>query len=595
MMNGRRNTLFRITLILLAGMWGCGGDKTGSHMGGQHMPDAAGDVEVASDVGTGADAGATDADEQSSAFIGSSKVQAKGLATSQVCADCHSNDSSSTAMRDQAGEAIAPFDLWQSSMKANSARDPFFRAVLSAEVYRNPQLAGAIEGTCLRCHAPMAAVAAKRDGESVRFADIQTADTRGALGIDGASCVACHAMTDQGFGTDASYDGGYVLNADGELYGPHADPFTRPMQMHTSFTPVRGDHMLKSEQCATCHTLFTETVVDGQVTDNRFPEQTPYLEWRNSRFSQGDQARSCQNCHMPTRDANSQPIETRIARRPGGGDFPPVSPRQPFGQHLFIGGNFVVPGILRDERQLLRPQAPDQAFDATVGFARAQLTQHTATVAVRQVSASASGVSFEVNVHNRTGHKFPTAYPSRRAWLHVRVLGSDGSVLFESGGWNDVGQIVSGGQPLASEAPFGPTEPHRDRVTNSAQVVIYQSVMQTSGGDATVALLHAERYAKDNRLLPEGWRDDHPDAAQTRPVGVDDADFVAGGDTVHFDVPLSAPASSVEAELVYQPLGARWLAELFEVPTPEVQRFRQMFERAERTPAVVASDQQDVP
>ncbi len=583
------NTLFHFGLVVLAGMWGCGGDRTGAQMGGHGMAD------VSNDVSAGVDAGATPTDAQGSVFIGSTRVQANGLATSQVCADCHSNDNSSAAMRDSAGRAIAPFDLWQSSMKANSARDPFFRAVLSAEVYRNPQLAGAIEGTCLRCHAPMAAVAAKRDGESVRFADIQTTDTRGSLGIDGASCVACHAMTDQGFGTEASYGGGYVLNADGELYGPHANPFTRPMQMRTAFTPKRGDHMLESEQCATCHTLFTETVVDGQVTDNRFPEQTPYLEWRNSRYSQGDRAQSCQNCHMPARDADAHPIETRIARRPGGGDFPPVSPRQPFGRHLFVGGNFVVPGILRDERDLLRPQAPAQAFDATIGFARAQLAKHTATTAVRQVFTTSSGVRFDVNVHNRTGHKFPTAYPSRRAWLHVRVLGGDGAVLFESGAWNDAGQIIDGGHALASEAPFGPIEPHRDQVTNSAQVVIYQSVMQAAGGEETVALVHAERYAKDNRLLPEGWRGDHPDAAHTRPVGVDDADFVAGEDTVHFDVPLGAPAASIEVELVYQPLGARWLAELFEVPTPEVQRFRQMFERAERTPALVARDQQNVP
>ena len=38
----------------------------------------------------------------------------------------------------------------------------------------------------------------------------------------------------------------------------------------------------------------------------------------------------------------------------------------------------------------------------------------------------------DVDVLNKSGHKLPTGFPSRRVWLHLRVLhGSD--VIFESG------------------------------------------------------------------------------------------------------------------------------------------------------------------
>ena len=45
---------------------------------------------------------------------------------------------------------------------------------------------------------------------------------------------------------------------------------------------------------------------------------------------------------------------------------------------------------------------------------------------------------------------------------------------------------------------------------------------------------------------------------------------------------------TVEAALLYQPLSARWAAELLEVETPEIQRFARMYRAADRTPEVLA-------
>ena len=38
-------------------------------------------------------------------------------------------------------------------------------------------------------------------------------------------------------------------------------------------------------------------------------------------------------------------------------------------------------------------------------------------------------LSVDVGVRNLSGHKFPTGYPSRRAWLHVVVPTTGGRVI----------------------------------------------------------------------------------------------------------------------------------------------------------------------
>jgi hypothetical protein len=527
---------------------------------------------------------AVEATTPPSEYIEPRAAQVDNLATSQECVDCHGNDASSSAMTDDAGREIGFFDLWQGSMKANSARDPFFRAVVSAEVYRNPEHGEFIETTCLRCHSPMGNVAAERTGQTMDFTALQEEDEIGQLAIDGVSCVACHAMTDENFGTDESFNGGWTLTQTSELFGPQPAPFERPMEMRTGFVPTQSDHMQESEQCATCHTLFTETILDdGSVTEGKFPEQTPYLEWLNSSFSEGPDAQSCQDCHVPTTDQDGSLITSKIARRPDGGDFPPVEERSPYGRHLFVGGNTVVPAILRDERETTKPLATDAAFDATIDATMRQLQTQTAEVSLQNVELADGTARFDVRVENLTGHKFPTAYPSRRAWLHVRVLDARGEVLWESGAWDEDGDIEALVGLGAEEF-----EAHHEVVDTSEQVQIYQSVLEKPDGDATVALLHAAGYAKDNRILPSGYSTDHPEAATTAPRGIaEDSDFAAGSDVTTYRASFSGTPATVEVELAYQALGNRWLRDLFTVPTGDVQRFREMWERADTRPVIV--------
>jgi len=541
-------------------------------------------------------AASTSADDPARPPLAPTRAVREGrFATSPVCATCHSNSAGSDAMTDAAGRDIAPYDLWSASMMANSARDPLWRAVVSAEVDATPSRRAEIEAKCLRCHAPMAATEARLNGDPTLTARILLGDdARSQLALDGVSCALCHQIQPGDLGRDASFSGHFEVHDGRRIFGPHAEPFAMPMRNVSGFTPAEGAHIRSSALCATCHTLVTNALhADGTPVGARLVEQAPYLEWRNSAFSDevatpGPLAASCQSCHVPTTDVDGGPISTRIARNPRGGDFPPIRPRAPFGRHVFVGGNTLVPEILRREAATLHPGASTAALEVIAIVAREQLERRTARVSIVGATRTAERVLLSVRVENLTGHKLPTAHPIRRAWLRVVVKDAAGRVVFASGAHDAAGRITGeGGAPLPSEAAGGPTEPHRARISSPDEVQVYESVMADAAGAPTFTLLRGVRYRKDNRVLPLGWDPSHADAAATAPQGVTgDADFAGGGDVVAFEVPAPEAAGpyDVEATLLYQTLGARWAAELFTHATPEVASFRRSYEAVDRAP-----------
>lgn len=546
------------------------------------------------------------------AALASPPVQARTtavVATAPVCADCHSNTSAAGAMRDNANRPIAPFDLWRGSMMANAARDPLWRATVSAEVALRPAAKGAIEATCMRCHSPLLEIENRLqgDGRAPGSRHLAMNGLLGDLARDGASCAGCHRIAPDGLGTAKSFDGHYVVHDDNTIFGPHKDPFAMPMANRTGFTPKASDHVRKSALCGSCHTLETAQLGrDGTPTGAKHHEQSPYLEWRASDYSTeaaspGPAAQDCQGCHMPTRDVDDKPISTRIARRPSGSDFPPIDDRTPYGRHLLVGGNTLLPTILRDQRAALAPEVPAAAFDATIAAARDQLRHHTArldVVEALRVEAGPDGaprLRGAIRVHNLAGHKLPTGYPSRRLWLRLRLLDGD-DVVLAVGEHDGRGRILGpNGQPLPSESRGGPGLPHAQTLAGS-EVALWESVMRGADGKPTFHLLDAGGFWKDDRLLPSGWNAEHPDAAATAPVGTsDDPDFVAGSDTVRLDLPLPAgkKVGSVRATLLFQVVSPRWAEELLAVQTPETLAFAALWQAADVRPEVV--DEQSFP
>lgn len=525
------------------------------------------------------------------------QVLAESFASSSRCALCHSNAPQATAMRDKEDRAIAPFDLWQSTMMANSARDPLWRAVVSAEIAATPSQREHIEQTCLRCHAPMASAELELHGE--RYPDqtlglhlLRDDSDLGQLALDGVSCTVCHQIQPDGLGEPESFSGQWTVEPGRTIFGPHVAPFATPMRRMSGYTPTAGEQILDPGLCASCHTLFTEAFTPaGELSGQTLPEQTPFLEWRNSNFGPAKANLSCQDCHVPQRDVDGQTIETKIARNPAGRDFPPVPQRAPFGRHIFVGGNTLIPAILRDHGDELGVQASREAFDATITAARHQLESRAARL---RLSATRDGdaLALTVEARNLTGHKLPTAHPTRRVWLRVEVVDAQGARVFLSGDVDARGRLTGpDGQPLASELPDGPVQPHHATITAPTQVQIYESVMQDTTGAWTWLLTRGAVFGKDSRLLPNGWQPDGPDADTTRPRGAaaQDDDFGGGGDVVVYRIPAPPGPLQVTVSLHHQALGARYAAELFRHQTPEVRAFQRYYRAADPTGETLTS------
>ena len=227
------------------------------------------------------------------------------------------------------------------------------------------------------------------------------------------------------------------------------------------------------------------------------------------------------------------------------------------------------------------------------------LRQRSARLETVQAERRGDRLTVAIRVDNLAGHKLPTAHPSRRAWLCVHVHDREGQLVFVSGEHDQEGRILgSGGRPLASERAGGSYTPHRQRITSPDEVQIYEAVLGDASGEITYSLMRAARYLKDNRILPRGYKLDHPSARTTGPVGTGkDEDFKGGQDQVIYDVQVPADRGpfKVEAWLHYQTLGIRYAAELFQFTTREVTSFRRLYEATDRTPETLAEASSEVP
>lgn len=439
------------------------------------------------------------------------QAQPDGFAPAASCALCHARIG-----------VVGQYPLWAGSMKAHAALDPYWKAQVAFEQSRHGAAAGE---KCLRCHAPARSLAG-----------------------EGVTCTVCHRIAAEELGSPSSFSGGFILNNVREIYGPHSRPFTMPMLRHTGYLAAEGRHMLEAALCGTCHTLETGTA------ERPFLEQAPYLEWLAS--AHPAEGRSCQSCHVP-------PLEGAqyIAHRPPGGPFPPTRPRQPFGRHLFAGGNTHVPRMLARE-------LPEEAarLEGTARRAREML----AAAASLAGAATVDGDQLRVRVEivNRTGHKLPTAYPSRRLWLHVRVTDAADGVVFESGRWDAAANEIAG---IA-----GP-QPHYRKIGRPGEVMIWEAEYAGASGRPTVSLLEAAAYVKDNRIPPRGF--DLRRARGIAPVGVEgDGDFGPGSDAIEYEIDTRGRQGpfQVAVEACYQSIKpafakalGREFAELYRATGPE--------------------------
>ena len=499
--------------------------------------------------------------------------------TSDDCMACHNG------LTTPGGEDVSIGVSWRSSMMANASRDPYWHAAVRRETLDHPEHAAAIEDECSICHMPMARTLAHAQGLEGRvFANVPAAPTtddtiESQLAADGVSCTVCHQISDDGLGTPASFSGGFVIQpppADGSpsMFGPFevTDGHAAVMRSATGVRPTEGAHIRNSELCATCHTLITEAFdADGNVVGS-LPEQVPYQEWQHSAFVAEEVG--CQSCHMPTVNAPMRVSSVLGEEREG------------MGRHTFVGGNFFMLRMLTRYRTDLGVEALPAELEATAAATVRQLQDETATVTIEGAARTNGALQFDVTIVNHTGHKLPTAYPSRRAWLHVRVRDSSGETIFESGRVEPNGAIV-GNDNDADPSGF---EPHYEEVRQPGQVQIYETIIAGPSGALTTGLLAATQFLKDNRLLPRGFdkATAGPDIA-VHGEATADATFHGDGDRVRYvvDVPDAEGPFGVEVELRYQPIGFRWAQNLSDYDAPEPRRFVAYFDSMAASSSVV--------
>ena len=349
-------------------------------------------------------------------------------------------------------------------------------------------------------------------------------------------------------------------------------------------------------------------------TIGRVYEQLTYPEWAFSGYRTGTspdgplpggagaEPLSCQNCHMPSQDADGTPTKSRIASIQEYSNFPqaefgrgpdeidlPV--RKGFARHTLVGLNVFLTKMAQQFPDVLGIRTQDpmltaKGVDPLIYTDQKMLdnaADGTAAVTVTDISITGGKLSATVAIENQAGHKFPSGVGFRRAFLTFTVLDRLGNPVWSSGATDGAGRLVGpDGAPLAGEmwwkadcsARVAPErrihQAHYQTITQQTQAQIYQELVSTPpdvdnpqcghaatpAGQLTTSFLSICTEVKDNRLLPIGYlplkertkialalgagADMAEDAGSTG-VG-DDPDYrdgVGGGDSIVYEVPLS--------------------------------------------------------
>lgn len=539
-----------------------------------------------------------------------STFNAEHHAGGQNCATCH-NDPAMTVTGDEPGTTrdVSIGTAWETSVMANSTRDPYWHAVVASELDNFPHLEDKINDECLVCHAPAAHDLASKDPNfSLRLFDKVSPDTGEVLqgiysmdqndelfnhAMDGVTCTVCHQMEADNFGEETSFTGGYVINVaptrlDRPAYGPFDASELNAAYMinNAEFSPVLGTHLSDSASCATCHNLFIEPVdpQGNELPDSpHFAEQAIYTEWLNSDYSipEGAREASCQSCHMPEVDEDVILGDSGNEARPD------------FSEHVFLGANTVMQDMLKNFAAEL---GIDPALDFDTAIARnREFLRGAADITLVQGTPEEGKLNFDVQIENLTGHKLPAGYHSRRVYLHVQVLDSNGQSVFESGRINADGSI----EGVDEDINPATWEPHHDQITSPLQVQVYQSIVGNVFNQRTHSLLDGTQFLKDNRLTPIGYdkvsvNNDTttPDSFGTFGVGaINDSDFNDGADTVSYSIDLVSGTYTVLAELRYQAISYGHIQKLFEQAdaVEQVKNFRAIYNLTELRDEIIDS------
>ena len=581
--------------------------------------------------------------------------------------------------------SLSPWALWRSSPMGLSGRDPFFFAQVESETtHFHPEAKALIENTCFGCHGvagqrQLAMENPKPDGSCAPFeramvdatpleGDAKKAHARfGALARDGITCLACHRMA---IGEDAAkhenapqnacigakqealnhglkgfaktFTGAFPITGSGTILGPFAEPKQAPMKNALGMIPEHSRAMTSSEVCGSCHTVHLPILKAGRVIGHAY-EQATYAEWLFSAYRSGvgitaenktaplprgpgETPQSCQDCHMPSKDARGRPYVSKVASIQEYSSFPQtenvlppkeidLQERPDYSRHTLVGLNVWLIKMAQQFSDVLGNRGEDpmlsrKGVSPLVVTEEAMLDQaanRTADIALSDVSRQGGKLRARVTVNNKAGHKFPSGVGFRRAFVAFTVRDKSGRELWASGRTDAMGVLRDErGQPLAGEfwwdaecrARVAPERrahlPHFRTIRRQSEAQVYQELVAAPGesgrcgddaqaeGGLTTSFLSVCKRVKDNRIPPHGYLQlaarreiasaigaDDKLAQEAGSVGTgDDPDYAAGTgrNSVEYDIALAeiggVPAS-VEATLYYQATPPFYLQDRF--------------------------------
>lgn len=498
------------------------------------------------------------------------------FAGSGACVNCHGFDTAGVSNVNGEGMDINVVDDWRASMMANSAKDPFWRAKVSHEVLVNPAHQEALETKCTSCHAPLGNYNNVLGGDPhYSIAELEV----DSIALDGVSCLACHQQVEEDLGN--LFSGSLNFNESSISYGPYQSPLVSPMALETGYIPVYSEHIKDAGICAGCHSLITETVdLNGNPTGGEFVEQATYHEWLNSDYNVGGSSfATCQDCHMPKL---FEPV--LIAN-----GFP-TEPRSPFSLHDFEGANTFMLNLLKNNIDTLNLSASEDQFQSAIQKTEALLTS-SINLSLELIDRDLDSAYFKVEIENLAGHKFPSGYPSRRAFVQFIVKDFSQDTIFKSG------ILDSNGYLIGYDNSY---ETHFDLINIEDNVQVYEMVMGDVNGDVTTVLERANTHLKDNRIPPKGFTDFHPSYDTTAVHGnaLTDPNFNFSGiqgtgtDEVYYTIPIDGYEGELEvdARVYYQSVPRKFLDEMFEFASEEIELFEYLYNEENQSPFLVKSE-----
>ena len=254
--------------------------------------------------------------------------------------------------------------------------------------------------------------------------------------------------------------------------------------------------------------------------------------------------------------------------------------------------------IMRDNIETLGLHATEAQFDSTLKWTRDLLRNQTLELTIEDAGWEEDQGWLDLKLINLSGHKFPSGYPARRAWIEVLAhQGQD--TIWHSGKWGVDGRIVG-----VDEGGLSVFQPHHEVLTEEDDVQVYELVAVDVTGAPTNILERAAASAKDNRLLPLGFAHDDPVYDTTSVVGeaLGDMDFVAlsamGQDRLSYAMsahPNPELDLKLEVRVWYQSMPPRWVESMFLFSDSTIQAFKGMFESQGAAPELVAEKTLTVP